>query len=123
MSATLLRSRLVLLALSSMLAWAGPRDGRAQSLAAPSNPLLQACGADLRRHCSGVQPGGGRMLACLQQQGPQLSAACRDQLPLMASCRDEASRLCGDDQASSWRRCMQARSEQFSAACRQLAGR
>lgn len=123
MSATFLRSRFVLLAWSLLLVWAVPRDGHAQPPANRPDLLRQACGADLRQHCSGVQPGGGRMLACLEQQGPRLSAACRDQLPLMASCRDEASRLCGDGPAASWRICMQARSEQFSPACRQLAGR
>jgi Cysteine rich repeat len=120
MAATFLPSRLMLLALSSMLVWAVPRGGHAQPTAERPS-LRQACGADLRQHCSGVQPGGGRVLACLEQQGPRLSAACREQLPLMASCRDDASRLCGDVTASSWRSCMQARSEQLSPACRQLA--
>jgi hypothetical protein len=36
----------------------------------------QACAADLKTYCSGVQPGGGRIKACLQQNADKLSPAC-----------------------------------------------
>jgi hypothetical protein len=42
--------------------------------------LRAACGPDFRRLCYGVQPGGGRAIACLYAHGPQLSQACRGAL-------------------------------------------
>ena len=42
---------------------------------------MQACRADYASFCSGVQPGGGRVLACLRAQEPQrLSPDCRNVL-------------------------------------------
>ena len=38
--------------------------------------IRQACEADYRSLCSGVQPGGGRILACLQQNAAKLSPPC-----------------------------------------------
>jgi hypothetical protein len=39
--------------------------------------LRADCGPDFRRLCYGVQPGGGRAVACLYSHGPQLSEVCR----------------------------------------------
>ena len=47
--------------------------------------LLRAdCGSDYRRFCSGVQPGGGRAIACLHAHGPQLSPQCHGVLQAAA---------------------------------------
>jgi hypothetical protein len=37
-----------------------------------------------------VLPGGGRILACLQQQQSQLGADCRAALPLAEKMKDDA---------------------------------
>lgn len=37
--------------------------------------------ADVEKLCSGMQPGGGRIVACLKQNEAQVSAACNDALP------------------------------------------
>lgn len=37
-----------------------------------------ACRADYFRLCPGVQPGGGRIIACLEEHVAKLSAPCRD---------------------------------------------
>ncbi|NYZ14341.1 hypothetical protein HL658_17430 [Azospirillum sp. RWY-5-1] len=42
--------------------------------------IAQACRADGQRLCNGVQPGGGRILACLNQQIERVSIPCRDAL-------------------------------------------
>lgn len=66
----------------------------------PANPemraeaqaLMQACRPDYLRHCSGVQPGGGRVVACLRSQDPrQLSAACRESLPKAEALQSRAT--------------------------------
>jgi hypothetical protein len=46
----------------------------------------QACMADYDRFCSDVQPGGGRVKACLKQNARSLSPECREAL-------DAANRL------------------------------
>lgn len=40
----------------------------------------RACRADAQKFCQGVQPGGGRLVACLQGHEADLSAGCRDTL-------------------------------------------
>jgi hypothetical protein len=37
-----------------------------------------ACKADVEKFCSGVQPGGGRIVGCLKQNEAQVSAICKD---------------------------------------------
>jgi hypothetical protein len=46
--------------------------------------LRSACGRDVRALCGGVPPGGGRIVACLAEQAPALSPACRDVLTSFA---------------------------------------
>lgn len=52
-----------------------------QSAPQPSPEALQAartaCADDLQKFCAGVQPGGGRILACLKQNREQLSSGCK----------------------------------------------
>ncbi|NKC31674.1 cysteine rich repeat-containing protein [Falsiroseomonas selenitidurans] len=40
----------------------------------------QACLPDIRSHCATVERGGGRIVACLRQNGEKLSPACRQAL-------------------------------------------
>lgn len=42
--------------------------------------LREACMADYRRFCTGVQPGGGRIKNCMVQNFAQLSASCQQAL-------------------------------------------
>lgn len=59
---------------------------------AEAQALMQACRPDYLRLCSGVQPGGGRVLACLRGQDPQqISPACRDGLPKAAALQSRAT--------------------------------
>ena len=53
--------------------------------------LMQVCRSDYDRLCAGVQPGGGRVLACLQKSASQLSATCAEALPRAQSLRDSAA--------------------------------
>jgi Cysteine rich repeat len=42
--------------------------------------LRRACGQDFRAYCGDVPPGGGRIIACLEANGPSLSRQCRSAL-------------------------------------------
>jgi hypothetical protein len=53
--------------------------------------LMQVCRSDYDRLCTGVRPGGGRVLACLQNHTNQLSAACGQAVPRAQSLRDSAA--------------------------------
>lgn len=52
--------------------------------------IMQACRTDLDRLCSGVAPGGGRIIACLQSHAGQLSSSCAQALPRAQALRDNA---------------------------------
>lgn len=48
---------------------------------AEAESLAQLCRADYYRVCNGVQPGGGRIVACLTANADALSPKCRAALP------------------------------------------
>ena len=48
--------------------------------AAQQGPARQACGADIDRVCAGIQPGDGRITACVSEHFTEFSAACRNAL-------------------------------------------
>lgn len=43
--------------------------------------IAEVCRADFDRLCGDVRPGGGRILACMESHGQDLTAQCRAQLP------------------------------------------
>ncbi|MFG1410027.1 cysteine rich repeat-containing protein [Xanthobacter sp. VTT E-85241] len=44
---------------------------------AAAKSAQQACRADVEKLCAGIQPGGGRIVQCLQKQADQVSEGCR----------------------------------------------
>ena len=42
--------------------------------------IRNACEADVRNLCSGIQPGGGRLLKCLQANAASMSPICANKL-------------------------------------------
>lgn len=58
-----------------------------QPATAGGQPLKQACKADYDNLCKGVQPGGGRILACLQQNIAKVSPGCQQALTTAKAAR------------------------------------
>jgi hypothetical protein len=51
-----------------------PSQGPSQQAVAEARA---ACATDIQNFCPGVQPGGGRILACLKQHKDQVSDSCK----------------------------------------------
>ncbi|MDH1270641.1 MULTISPECIES: cysteine rich repeat-containing protein [Hyphomicrobiales] len=63
-------------------ACAAPAAAMAQSQMTPemqalARKVVQACKADLKQYCQGIQPGGGRIAACLQANRANLTPSCQ----------------------------------------------
>ncbi|MGQ9365856.1 cysteine rich repeat-containing protein [Azospirillum sp. A39] len=56
---------------------------------AQAREAMQACRADVRQLCSGVNPGGGRILACLQQNADRITQPCREALQRAETLRSQ----------------------------------
>lgn len=51
----------------------------AQNLtAAQQTALRKACATDMRTVCAGIQPGGGRLLQCIQANPDKISQPCKE---------------------------------------------
>ncbi|EUB99531.1 hypothetical protein PMI07_005812 [Rhizobium sp. CF080] len=66
-------------------ACAAPAVAMAQSQITPEmraqvRKVVQACQADLKQYCQGIQPGGGRIAACLQTNRANLTPTCQTAL-------------------------------------------
>ena len=95
--------------------------------------LVAACGLDVDRLCSGVRPGGGRVVACLTRQQDDLSSSCRSEIEqfqeakekisaIRAACGADAERLCAGTppEAEPLVECLQANRASLSETCRSL---
>ena len=52
---------------------------------AMAQPRIGACAADIRKHCADIQPGEGRISACVKEHFNDLSDACRVRLARIAA--------------------------------------
>jgi hypothetical protein len=94
-ASTLRQNNIVIAATLALAAFtAGCVDAQAQAspeLANQARALALTCRADFSRLCAGVQPGGGRGLACLQQHLAELTPECRSAIPKAEALRSGAA--------------------------------
>jgi hypothetical protein len=67
---------------------------------AQQRAAARACAADIKTLCAGVQPGEGRIRACIKGHFSELSTPCQAVLLTTAvvgkACRDDVKKLCAD---------------------------
>jgi hypothetical protein len=95
----------------------------AQPAAANERAAMQVCRADARQLCTGAQPGGGRIAACLRENESKLSPGCQAQLGQLEACANEVKKLCPQAQGEgALRQCARAKRSEISEGCRAAAG-
>ena len=62
-----------------------------QAQAAEPRGANKACAQDYQQLCKSVQPGGGRVIACLKQHEAELSAPCKTQISALAAGRRDTT--------------------------------
>lgn len=83
-----LTARRVALAVATVAGFAAT-TALAQS-GAPPGGVRQACAADYKTLCSGVRPGGGRILACFRDHATSLSPGCQQALQSAKAARQSS---------------------------------
>ena len=64
---------------------AGMEGQRGERMKKGMHKMKEACGADIGKHCSTVEPGGGRIMQCLEQHQSEISPSCQQMLQKKAS--------------------------------------
>lgn len=70
---------------------ASPQTQAPPQMRAQAAQLAQTCFGDYQRLCFGVRPGGGRVLACLQQHADALSQPCAAVIPTAVNLKAKAT--------------------------------
>ena len=80
------------------------------------------CTADLKSLCAGIQPGGGRILACMQSHAGELSVGCSTILSkatwVAKECAGDIHQFCPNATFSNISDCMKPHLGEASASCR-----
>jgi hypothetical protein len=87
--------------------------------------VRQNCGADFQQYCTGVQPGEGRLRACVKEHFAAFSEPCKQALlnsvAVVKVCKADVQRTCPDVQPGGGRiqACMKGHFEEYSDLCKQ----
>src|SRR5574338_973780 len=113
----------------SALLGAGPLLATPLVLAQGMEPG-KACKADLEKVCPGVQPGQGRILACLEGKTDQLSPACKDDVSkklaaFYKACKADSDKLCASVERGEGRvmQCLKDNEASLSKSCKNFFGK
>jgi hypothetical protein len=99
----------------------------ADGLAARLQTIAKNCDADIQTYCTGMTPGGGKIVRCLGSNYMNVSASCRATMASAMNdiCGEDLARLCpgntlGSGQAES---CLQSHIADLKGACKSAANR
>jgi hypothetical protein len=93
-------------------------SGMAQSAA------MKACAGDIKSQCVGIQPGGGRIKACIKSHFNDVSAPCQSVLVKAAAiskaCGADVKKICADVKPGGGRieACMKSHLTEVSDPCK-----
>jgi Cysteine rich repeat len=93
-------------------------SGMAQSAA------MKACGGDVKSLCAGIQPGDGRVKACIKSHFSDVSAPCQAVLVKAAAiskaCSADVKKVCADVKPGGGRieACMRTHISEISDPCK-----
>ena len=104
--------------------------GDADALLATEREISAACEGDADRLCVGVQPGGGRVVACLLHQESNLSQSCQSafnewrlrRMRLTSACAGDIGALCQNVPEGGGRiwTCLRAHDQELTSECRSV---
>lgn len=85
------------------------------------------CAEDMKKYCSSVSPGGGRLLQCYEQQKKNMSAECvawaeslkKNAVEVKAACKAETDMSCNSEKGDPFAmlNCIQANYTRLSQKC------
>jgi Cysteine rich repeat len=131
---------LAVLAAGSASAQTDIAKGIQEKLAAEAAKLEQSCAIDIKKYCSDVTPGEGRMIYCMQAHEDKISPKCAYDLEeaaadvqlsadnlkeAISACKAEISGVCGKTQPGQGRiaACLFANKSTASKACGEILGK
>ena len=82
--------------------------------------IALACQADSRKLCNGIIPGGGRILACLNQHRNELNQICAKAVAVFSLCLADWQKFCPDAGAKELGSCLGKFDTQLKPECRDL---
>jgi hypothetical protein len=88
-------------------------------------PVRQACAAEIQQHCAGMQPGEGRIRACVKEHFAEFSEPCKQALlstvAVVRACKADVQRTCPGVQPGGGRiqACMKDHFTEYSEPCKQ----
>jgi hypothetical protein len=104
-------------ALALTAAIAGTAQVQAQTMDRAS--MMAACRMDYFRHCPTVMPGGGRIMACLNEVIDQISPGCAALVATGMSCAPDVKEFCADvePRGDGMRNCLLSYRDELSGPC------
>jgi cysteine rich repeat protein len=91
-------------------------------------PKDRVCADDVKKFCSNVRPGEGRIYKCLMDRSAEINPACRDRVSAAKARYDQFEQACGSDAQKFCKSippgggrvlsCLKGRESDLSPACR-----
>ena len=92
---------------------------------AQGSAVRQACEAQIQQHCAGIEPGEGRLRACVKDNFAAFSEPCKramlSSVAVVRACKAEAQQNCGGIQPGGGRiqTCMKDHFTELTEPCKE----